>query len=74
MKMGSIEEIHETFSYFVQQIKDKYPKFAYLHVVESRIGGSQDIPSDKKETLDFLVSLLFGIISLERLADVLFYS
>ncbi|GAA5832881.1 hypothetical protein JCM5353_003739 [Sporobolomyces roseus] len=54
MKMGSIEEIHETFSYFVQQIKDKYPKFAYLHVVESRIGGSQDIPSDKKETLDFL--------------------
>ena len=43
--MGSIEEIHETFSYFVQQIKDKYPKFAYLHV--TRVGGSQDMTTTK---------------------------
>ncbi len=31
-----------TFSYFVQQIVDKHPNLAYLHVVEPRVSGVDD--------------------------------
>lgn len=31
-----------TFSYFIQQIVDKHPNLAYLHVVEPRVSGVDD--------------------------------
>ncbi|GAA6058905.1 hypothetical protein JCM10212_002857 [Sporobolomyces blumeae] len=54
MKMESIDDIHETFSYFVKEIRDRHPDFAYIHAVESRIAGNTDIPVNERETLDFL--------------------
>ncbi|GAA5911825.1 alkene reductase [Sporobolomyces salmoneus] len=57
MKMDKLEDIHETFTYFVNQIKDRHPDFAYIHAVESRIGGNDDVPADEKETLDFLYDI-----------------
>ncbi|GAA6010318.1 hypothetical protein JCM11491_006265 [Sporobolomyces phaffii] len=57
MKMDRIEDIHETFSYFATQIRDRHPDFAYIHAVESRIGGNQDVPADEAENLDFLYDI-----------------
>ncbi|GAA5978845.1 hypothetical protein JCM5350_004842 [Sporobolomyces pararoseus] len=57
MKMDSLQDIHDTFSYFVTQIKERHPDFAYIHAVESRIGGNTDVPADEKETLDFLYDI-----------------
>ncbi|GAA5881411.1 hypothetical protein JCM1840_007560 [Sporobolomyces johnsonii] len=53
MKM-ELPAIRETFTYFVEQIKSRHPDFAYIHAVESRIGGNMDIEFDAAETLDFL--------------------
>jgi len=55
MKMP-LKDIHETFGYFVKEIASRHSDLAYLHVVESRIAGNADVPEDKAETLDFLVS------------------
>lgn len=57
MKMKSIEEIKETFSYFVKELRDRHPEMAYIHCVESRIAGNTTVDADQAETLDFLVSL-----------------
>lgn len=31
-----------TFTYFVQQIAEKHPNLAFIHVVEPRVSGSDD--------------------------------
>ncbi|BGP56253.1 hypothetical protein JCM8202v2_003867 [Rhodotorula sphaerocarpa] len=54
MKMKSIEEIKETFSYFVKELRDRHPEMAYIHCVESRIAGNTTVDADQAETLDFL--------------------
>ena len=37
--MGMKEPI-PTFTYLVKQLADRYPDFAYLHVVEPRVNGN----------------------------------
>ncbi|GAA5911828.1 alkene reductase [Sporobolomyces salmoneus] len=57
MKMDRIEDIHETFSYVVNEIKDRHPDFAYIHVVESRVYQTDAHPADERETLDSLYDI-----------------
>ncbi|KAG8834754.1 hypothetical protein FRC17_007260 [Serendipita sp. 399] len=44
-----------TFSYLIEQLRDRYPELAYLHVVEPKIKGDKDTGIDRKqdETNDF---------------------
>ena len=60
-----LNDIHETFGYLVKQIRERHSDLAYIHAVESRIAGNADVPEDKAETLDFLVSSLssFALLS-----------
>lgn len=57
MKMP-LKDIHETFSFVVKRVVERYPNLAYIHAVESRIAGNTDIEPEKEETLDFLVRTL----------------
>ncbi|GAA5826468.1 hypothetical protein JCM11251_002383 [Rhodosporidiobolus azoricus] len=54
MKMDKLEDIKETFSYFVDQIRTRHPNFAFIHAVESRISGGADKEAGEGETLDFI--------------------
>jgi NADPH2 dehydrogenase len=47
-----------TFTYLISSIRERHPDFAYLHMVEPRIDGSQDrsiepSPVDSLDSLDF---------------------
>ncbi|GAA5871333.1 hypothetical protein JCM3774_000913 [Rhodotorula dairenensis] len=54
MKMKTTQEIKETFSYFVEQLRQRHPELAYIHAVESRIAGNTTVDVDEAENLDFL--------------------
>ncbi|KWU44494.1 NADH:flavin oxidoreductase/NADH oxidase [Rhodotorula sp. JG-1b] len=54
MKMKTTQGIKETFSYFVEQLRQRHPEMAYVHAVESRIAGNATVDVDDAETLDFL--------------------
>lgn len=43
-----------TFSYLVSQLRETYPRFAYLHVTEPRVAGSEDRKALQHESNDFL--------------------
>ncbi|KAI0075622.1 NADH:flavin oxidoreductase/NADH oxidase [Panus rudis PR-1116 ss-1] len=43
-----------TFSYLVQKIAERYPDFAYIHVVEPRVNGNIDREPGQGESNDFL--------------------
>lgn len=43
-----------TFSYVVQQIRDKYPKFAYMHVVEPRAVVEYGMSVPEGQSNDFI--------------------
>lgn len=43
------------FSHFITQIRDNYPSFAYIHVVESRIAGNADV--EAVEQTDFALDI-----------------
>lgn len=67
----SKEDMEETFSYFVNQLKDTHPdvsscfhlceasltlsQLAYIHVTEPRVGGGSDQLSSAEENIEFLV-------------------
>lgn len=51
--MGMVDP-KPTFSYVAEQLKQSYPNFAYLHVVEPRIDGSIDGNGGTGESNDFL--------------------
>jgi NADPH2 dehydrogenase len=57
-KMKTLEEIHETFGYVVKQVKERHPNLAYVHAVEGRVAGINDISDVEEENLDFLVRFL----------------
>ena len=48
-----------TFAYLATTLRDKHPKLAYLHVVESPVVGDSDIDQDK-ENNDFLREIWNG--------------
>ena len=45
-----------TFSYFVTELRRRFPNFGYLHVIEPRIRGVDDrvLAADSTESNDFL--------------------
>ena len=49
-----------TFAYLTTVLRDKHPKLAYLHVVESRVAGIADQASDADENNDFLREIWNG--------------
>ena len=42
------------FSHFVSALKERQPNLAYLHVIEPRVSGNQDLNTSKEESNDFL--------------------
>jgi len=42
------------FSPFVTELKKRHPDLAYLHGIEARVSGPDDIESKAKEDLNFL--------------------
>ena len=49
-----MEDPKPTFSYFVSQAKERFPKLAYLHVIEPRVNGADDCDPDDMDSNDFL--------------------
>ncbi|KAH8119681.1 NADH:flavin oxidoreductase/NADH oxidase [Phellopilus nigrolimitatus] len=43
-----------TFAHLVHRIRESYPRFAYIHVVEPRIAGASDRQAQAGESNDFL--------------------
>lgn len=39
-----------TFSYLVSEFASRFPKMAYLHVVEARVHGNADAEEKKEES------------------------
>lgn len=49
-----------TFAYLATALRDKHPKLAYLHAVESRVAGFADQTSNPDENNDFLRQIWNG--------------
>ena len=49
-----MEHPQPTFAYLVALMREQYPKFSYLHVVEPRAAGSRDRTPLAGESNDFL--------------------
>lgn len=41
-----------TFSYLIQQLHDRFPSLAYLHLVEPRVGGDKDAKAKEESSQD----------------------
>lgn len=48
------QDIKETFSYFVRQVKQDLPDLAYVHVTEPRVGGGWDQTERSHDSINFL--------------------
>ncbi|KAF8300412.1 FMN-linked oxidoreductase [Clavulina sp. PMI_390] len=48
------DEVNETFSYLVREIRDRYPNLAYIHIVEPRITGDSDKDGLVKQSSKYL--------------------
>lgn len=55
-----------TFALLVSQLRDAYPNFSYLHVVEPRIAGASDRDALDGESNDFLRAIWKGPSSLKN--------
>ena len=49
-----------TFAYLATALRDKHPKLAYLHVIESRVARVPDLDSDAEGDNDFLREIWSG--------------
>ena len=49
-----MEDPIPTFSYVTTQIRDKYPTFAFIHLVEPLVTGSYDCVPQENDSNDFL--------------------
>ena len=49
-----MDDPNPTFTYFVTQIRQLYPRFAYIHLFEPRVLGGQDRVPLPGESNDFL--------------------
>lgn len=45
-------DVKETFGYVATELRDRFPKLAYIHVVEPRITGDSD--QDNGQSIQFL--------------------
>ena len=55
-----------TFAYLVSRIREAYPRFSYLHIVEPRVHGNLDRTPREGESNDFLRAIWKGPKSLEN--------
>jgi NADPH2 dehydrogenase len=55
-----MENPYPTFTHFVTSIRTKYPRFAYIHVVEPRAHGNLDRTPLEGESNDFLRKIWKG--------------
>ena len=55
-----MEHPQPTFAYLVARIRETYPRFAYLHVVEPRISCVVNRTVRQGESLDFLRTIWKG--------------
>lgn len=55
-----------TFALLVSRLREAYPKFSYLHVVEPRIAGASDRDTLEGESNDFLRAIWKGPSSLRN--------
>ena len=53
-------DLRPTFAYLAGALRDKHPKLAYLHVVESRVSGVSDIDANPDEKNEFLRDIWNG--------------
>ena len=51
---------HPTFAYLVSKIREAFPRFAYLHIVEPRVAGVNDRTPRIGESLGFLRAIWKG--------------
>lgn len=42
-----------TFTYLIQQLRDRFPRLAYLHLVEPRIGGDKTAGQSAQDSNNF---------------------
>ena len=49
-----MEDPKPTFAYFVSQAKERFPDLAYLHAVEPRVSGIDDVEHDDAASNEFL--------------------
>jgi len=47
-------DLTSTFSYVTAQLRDRFPRLAWIHFVEPRVSGDSDVDGTVKESLDFL--------------------
>jgi len=48
-----MEDPIPTFNYVVKELRDRFPKLAYMHFVEGRVSGSLDTSAPASENSDF---------------------
>ena len=48
-----MEDPRPTFTYLVSQAKERFPDLAYLHAVEPRVAGNEDIDCDHADSNEF---------------------
>ena len=61
-----MEHPQPTFAYLVARIREAYPRFAYIHIVEPRLSGTLDRTVRQNESLDFLRAIWNGPKSAEN--------
>ncbi|KPV77739.1 uncharacterized protein RHOBADRAFT_31282 [Rhodotorula graminis WP1] len=54
MKMDRTDDIKETFSYLVTELRQRHPDLAYVHGIESRVAGNETVDVSYDEQLDFI--------------------
>lgn len=51
---STAKDLIPTFSYVLTELRDRYPKLAYIHLITPRVAGSEDrVPTKSNFTLDF---------------------
>lgn len=55
-KLPTLDLIKETYSFVVEHLKKNHSDLAYIHAVESRANGADDVEGKEGESLQFLVS------------------
>ena len=49
-----MEDPKPTFTYYVSQVKERFPNLAYLHAIEPRVAGADDHEYDHSDSNEFL--------------------
>jgi NADPH2 dehydrogenase len=53
-KMADPAEREATFTHLVEQLVERHPDLAYLHLIEPRVAAGEDVEAGQGESLDCL--------------------